>query len=129
MEDLLKIRFVFIWMSFSVLHACGPKLEKNAIYGEYSMLLDGVEYILEIEPNGTYTQKEKVDRNLISIKKKKWNDYFPNNAEIRYNLIDFKFPHQQETNDWPALLEKRFSKLNLCYYDAEMDVKCYSKRN
>ncbi len=129
MEDLLKIRFLFFWVSFSALNACGPKLEKNAIYGEYSMLSNGVEYILTIEPDGTYTQKEKIDGNLISTEKKKWNNYFPNNAEIRYDLINFKFPSRKETSDWPALLEKRFTKLNLCYSDAKISTKCYIKRN
>lgn len=129
MEDLLKIRFIFFWVSFLALNACGPKLEKNAIYGEYSMLSNGVEYILTIEPNGTYTQREKIDGKLISVEKKKWNNYFPNSAEIRYDLIDFKFPSQKETSDWPALLEKRFTNLILCYYDAEMNTKCYKKKN
>ena len=128
MKDLLKTRFMMPWGLILVLCACSPGLDKKAIYGEYSLLSDGVQHVLIIIPDGTYIQKEIVDGNVVSIKKKQWNDYFPDSSEIRYDLIDFKFPSQKETSDWPALIEKRWTRLNLCYFNEEMDTECYVKR-
>ncbi len=127
MNTIFKYILASIFVAFA-LNACMAKIDKNSIYGEYSLVVDGVDHILIISRDGTYTQKTKIDGEIITINTRVWVDYFPEDDEIRYDLVNFQFPSETISSDWPALFEIIWGRLSLCYYNETMHTECYVKR-
>ena len=112
----------------ATLNACSAKIETKSMYGEYSFVLNGIENILIILPNGTYTQKKNRDGKVTVTNSGVWKDYSPEDDDIRYSLEGFQFPSKKSSGEWHAQLGRTWGKLSLCYfYDGQIE-ECYIKR-
>lgn len=121
-------RLILITFIFFSLNACALRTENDAIYGEYSLMLEGVENILIISPNGTYTQKQNLNGEMTTTNDGVWKDYIPNDDDIRFSLIGFQFPSKESSGEWHAQLGRTWTKLSLCYFNDRDVTECYVKK-
>jgi len=124
----MTFKIILVVIISFVLNACVGKLENESIYGEYSLERDGVENILIISSNGTYTQKQNVNGKITKTNDGVWRDYTPDDGDIRYSLVGFQFPSKKSSGDWPAGLNRTWGKLSLCYFNDRDISECYVKK-
>jgi len=110
------------------LNACIAQIDNEAMCGDYSVVVDGIQNFLTISPDGTYTQKQMINGKLKTTNSRKWVDYSPDDDDIRYSLVGFQFPSKKSSGEWHAGLESRWGKLNLCYFNDRDISECYVKR-
>ena len=108
--------------------ACTAEINEESIYGEYALIVDGVENILIISADETYTQKQIIDGKIETINRRSWKDYAPDDDDVRYSLVGFKFPTKKSSGEWHAQLATTWGKLSLCYFNDEDISECYVKR-
>ena len=124
----MKLKVILSTTIALALNACIAQIDNEAMFGEYSVVVDGIENILIISRDGTYTQKQVINGELITTNSRNWVNYLPDNNDVRYSLVGFQFPSKKSSGDWPAGLENRWGKLNLCYFNDREFSECYVKR-
>jgi len=123
----MRTRILLSAMVAIAVNACTAKIDNDAIYGEYSVVVDGIENILIISPNGTYTQKKVINGEMKTTNSRAWRDYSPEDDDIRYSLVGFQFPSKKASGEWHAQLGTTWGKLSLCYFDDGGISECYIK--
>ena len=117
-----------VFLSTFMVGGCSNSLTSEDMYGEYSIMLNNIEYVLIIAPDGTFKQKEITNGTLLREFNKKWEDISEIGDETRFVLQGFVFPTRKNGSEWPAVLERRWGKLSLCYFDEKGLTKCFVKR-